>query len=145
MTKATSKRSPSAERPRWPYFGPPQKRLLFAGFGIWIGTALPWFVFRPLGVTRYASPLAASWILWAGLMALAGAMARWRMVALVSAVMGGGTALYIGLWQMVLILQRCGFDTRLRCFPGPGVVVVQAAAAVVLFQAWRLFQGLRSS
>lgn len=145
MTKGTPNRRPSAERPRWPYFGPPQKRLLFAGFGIWIGTALPWFVFRPLGVTRYASPLAASWILWAGLMALAGAMARWRMVALVSAVMGGGTALYIGFWQMLLILQRCGFDTRLQCFPGPGVVLVQATAAVVLFQAWRLFQGLRSS
>jgi len=142
---ATRKKDPtSGKRARWPYFGPPQKRLVFAGFAIWIGTALPWFVFRPLGITRYASPLAASWILWAGLMAMAGAMARWRLVALISALLGGGTALYIGFWQMLLILQRCGFDARLQCFPGPGVFVIQATAAVVLFQAWRLYQGLRS-
>jgi hypothetical protein len=142
---ATRKKDPTpAQRPRWPYFGPPQKRLVFAGFGIWIGLALPWFVFRPLGITRYASPLAASWVLWAGLMAMAGAMARWRLVALISALLGGGTALYIGFWQMLLILQRCGLDVRLQCFPGPGVLLVQAVAAVVLFQAWQLFQGLRS-
>lgn len=138
------KRPEAAERPRWPYFGPPQKRLVFAGFGIWIGTALPWFIFRPLGISRYASPLAASWVLWAGLMAMAGAMARWRTLALLSAVMGGATALYIGFWQMLQILQRCGFDTNLECFPGPGVFAVQAAAVVVLFQAWRLYQGVRS-
>jgi hypothetical protein len=142
---ATRKKDPApAQRPRWPYFGPPQKRLVFAGFGIWIGLALPWFVFRPLGITRYASPLAASWVLWAGLMAMAGAMARWRLLALISALLGGGTALYIGSWQMLLILQRCGLDVRLQCFPGPGVLLVQAVAAVVLFQAWQLFQGLRS-
>ena len=144
MTMPTKKGSTRAERPRWPYFGPPQKRLVFAGFGIWIGIALPWFIFRPLGITRYASPLAASWILWAGLMAMAGAMARWRTLALISAVMGGGTALFFGFWQMLVILQRCGFDVQLECFPGPGLFVVQAAAAVVLFQGWRLFQGMRS-
>ena len=73
----SSTRTPT-QRPRWPYFGAPQRRLVFAGFGIWVGTALPWFVFRPLGLTRYASPMAASWVLWAGLMALAGAVVRWR-------------------------------------------------------------------
>lgn len=140
-----TKRGPArAERPRWPYFGAPQKRLLFAGFGMWIGTALPWFIFRPLGISRYASPLAASWVLWAGLMALAGAVARWRILALFSALAGGGTALFLGFWQMLLILQRCGFDLQLRCFPGPGVLIVQVAAVVVLFQGWRLFQGLRA-
>lgn len=144
MTVTTGEKgSPAAQRPRWPYFGPPQKRLVFAGFGIWIGLALPWFIFRPLGISRYASPLAASWVLWAGLMAMAGAMVRWRLLALVSAVLGGVTALYIGVWQTALIVQRCGFDLQLQCFPGPGVILVQATALVVLFQAWRLFQGAR--
>jgi hypothetical protein len=145
MTVANGKEGATpAERPRWPYFGPPQKRLVFAGFAIWIGLALPWFIFRPLGIARYASPLAASWILWAGLMAMAGAMARWRLLALISALLGGGTALYIGFWQMLLILRRCGFDLQLQCFPGPGVLIVQATAVVVLFQCWRLFQDGRA-
>lgn len=142
---ATGKKSSTpAERPRWPYFGPPQKRLVFAGFAMWIGLALPWFIFRPLGISRYASPLAASWVLWAGLMAMAGAMARWRLLALISTLLGGGTALYISFWQMLLILQRCGFDLQLQCFPGPGVLLVQVTAVAVLFQGWRLFQGLRA-
>ena len=58
-----------ADKPRWPYFGRPQKTLVFAGLATWAGVALPWFFFRPLNITRYASPLAASWLLWAGLMA----------------------------------------------------------------------------
>lgn len=109
--------------------------------GIWIGTALPWFVFRPLGVTRYASAMAASWVLWAGLMMLAGAVARWRLLALVSAVAGGGTGFVLGFWQMLVILQRCGFDVHLRCFPGPGLFVVQALAAVGLYQGYKLARG----
>ena len=133
-----------AKRPRWPYFGAPQKRLVFAGFGIWIGLALPWFIFRPLGISRYASPLAASWVLWAGLMVLAGAVARWHLLALLSALAGGGTAFFFGFWQMLVILQRCGFDFQLQCFPGPGVFIVQATAMVVLYQAYLLFQTMRS-
>ena len=137
---ATSKGPAPAQKPRWPYFGVPQKRLLFAGFGIWIGTALPWFIFRPLSVTRYASPLAASWLLWAGLMALAGAVARWRVVALASAVLGGGTALVLSGWQMLVILDRCGLDVRLQCVPGPGLFLIVATAVFVLLQSWRLFR-----
>lgn len=142
---AASKRPVPAHKPRWPYFGVPQKRLLFAGFGIWIGTALPWFIFRPLGITRYASPLAASWLLWAGLMALAGAVARWRFLALVSAALGGGTALILSGWQMLIILDRCGVDVRLECVPGPGLFLIIATAIVVLVQGWRLFQATRAA
>jgi hypothetical protein len=136
----SSTRTPT-QRPRWPYFGAPQRRLVFAGFGIWVGTALPWFVFRPLGLTRYASPVAASWVLWAGLMVLAGAVVRWRLLALVSAVAGAGTAFVLAFWQMLVILQRCGFDVHLRCFPGPGLFVVQALAAVGLYQGYKLVRG----
>lgn len=144
MTTAGNRGAPAANRPKWPYFGAPQKRLVLAGFGIWVGTALPWFIFRPLGITRHASPLAASWVLWAGLMVLAGAVARWRLLALVSALVGGGTALTLAFWQMLLIFQRCGFDTQLECVPGPGVFLVQSTAAVGLFQSYLLFQMMRS-
>ena len=141
---ATSKRPVPAQKPRWPYFGLTQKRLLFAGFGIWIGTALPWLILRPLGITRYASPLAASWLLWAGLMALAAAVARWRIVALVSALLGGGTALVLSGWQLLLILDRCGIDLRFDCVPGPGLFLVIVAAVVVLVQGRRLVQMMRA-
>jgi len=142
---ATSKRPVPTQKRRWPYFGVAQKRLLFAGFGIWVGTGLPWFIFRPLGLTRYASPLAASWLLWAGLMALAGAVARWRILALASAVLGGGTALVLSGWQLLVILDRCGIDLRLECVPGPGLFLILAAAVVVLRQSWRLVQMMRAA
>lgn len=125
---------------RWPYLGPPQKRMLVAALAVWGGVGLPWFVFRPLGITRYASPLAASWVLWAGLMAIAGAVVRWKLVAVFSAVAGAATALSIGFWQTLVILDNCGFRFQLQCFPGPGVFVVQAAAGFALYQAYRMFR-----
>lgn len=136
---AVSSRFASTERPRWPYFGTPQRRLLVAGFGVWIGTALPWFLFRPLGVSRHASPVAASWVLWAGLMLLAGAVARWRLLALVSALAGGTTAFGLASWQLLVILQRCGIDIHLQCVPGPGLFIVQGLAVLGLLQGHRLF------
>jgi hypothetical protein len=112
--------------------------MVFAGFGIWLGTALPWFIFRPLGLSRHAAPLAASWVLWAGLMVLAGAVARWRVLAIFSAVAGGATAFAVAFWQMAVILQRCGFDVHLQCLPGPGLFVVQALAVLAAVQGYRL-------
>ena len=50
----------------------------------------------------------------------------------------------VGFWQMIVILQTCGFDLQLQCFPGPGVFVVQAAATLGLFQGYRLFRAMRS-
>ena len=133
-----------ANKPRWPYFGKPQKTLVFAGFAMWIGVALPWFVFRPLDVTRFASPLAASWVLWAGLMALAGAVARWRLLAAFSAFAGGATGFVIAFWQLLIIFQRCGFDVRMRCFPGPGVFAIVATSVVVLVQGYRVLMAART-
>lgn len=142
---AVTERPESAKKPRWPYFGPPQKRLVLAGFGIWIGTALPWFIFRPLDVTRHASPLAASWVLWGGLMVIAGAVARWKLLALLSALAGGATAFTLSSWQMLNIVEVCGgVDFSLNCVPGPGIFFVQGTAAVALFQAWLLLRTARA-
>lgn len=141
---AVRSRPATTDRPRWPYFGSPQRRLLLAGFGIWFGTALPWFVFRPLGLSRHASPVAASWVLWAGLMLLAGAVARWRSLALISAVAGGTTALALASWQLFVILQRCGIDVHLQCIPGPGLFVVEALAVVGLIQGHQIFRSTGS-
>lgn len=144
MTVKKPGKPAAADKPRWPYFGKPQKVMVFAGFGMWIGVALPWFVLRELNITRFASPLAASWVLWAGLMAFAGAVARWRLLAVVSAVAGGGTAFVISFWQLLIIFQRCGFDVRMRCFPGPGVFAIVATSMVVLVQGYRVFMAART-
>lgn len=139
---AAGKDPAEKQKPRWPYFGAAQKRLLFCGFVIWIATALPWLIIRPLGISRHASPLAASWLLWAGLMSMAGAMARWRMLALTSAVLAGGTAIVLAGWQTLDVLDRCQLRhaVALRCVPGPGLFILLVASVFVLFQAWRIFQ-----
>jgi hypothetical protein len=132
--------APPVTKARWPYFGKPQKLILFAGFGIWLGLGLPWFVFRPLGVTRYASPMAATWVLWAGLMTLAGAIARWRFLAVLSGVAGAVTAFVMAFWQMLRVFDACGIDFKLECFPGPGVFAVEAAAILALYQSYKIFR-----
>jgi hypothetical protein len=120
-----------AERKRWPYHGAPQRALLFAAAGVFVGAALPWALV--LERWLWASPLAISWILWAGLMTIVAAWVRWRAVVLTSAVLGGGTAVFFALWQMSRVFDLCGFSVQ--CLPGPGVGVLLAAGATALYQA----------
>jgi hypothetical protein len=89
---------------------------------------------------RDESPLALSWTLWAGLMTVAGAMARRRLVLVVSALGGGGTAVFLTGWQVVRLLRICGGADMvgLRCLPGPGVALALTAGAFAVWQAWRV-------
>ncbi|MGH9038259.1 MAG: hypothetical protein ACRD0O_21095 [Acidimicrobiia bacterium] len=130
----------SRTRPRWPYFGQPQKLLLGCGLAMWMGSSLPWVIIRPLGFYGRASLLALSWVLWAGLMTMGAAIAPWRLVTLVSSVGGGAVAVYLALWQTWRVFQACPFSkiVRLECVPGPGVVIILAAGAVAMWQGWRL-------
>lgn len=136
-----SDRAPGA-RPRWPYFGPAQKLLVGCGFAIWIGVALPWVILPPVDIYLRVSPLTVSWLLWAGLMTLAGGIAPWRPAALASAVGGGGTAVYLAMWQTQRLLQRCGLSSlaSLDCLPGPGLLLAFGAGALALWQAWRILR-----
>jgi hypothetical protein len=125
---------------RWPYFGRPQKRLLVAGIAMWIGALLPWVMI--LGQSLRAAPLALSWALWAGLMTLAGASVRWRNIATLSAVLGGGGAIYLTTWQATTLFKAC---LSTQCLPGPGLVLLLAAGVFALIQALGLFRGRSSS
>lgn len=120
---------------RWPYLGRAQKRLLVSGIAMWIGAFLPWLLI--LGQSLRATPLAVSWALWAGLMTIAGASVRWRGVAALSALLGGGAAVYLSAWQMTKLLGVC---VSAQCLPGPGVAVFFGAGIVALFQAYGLFR-----
>lgn len=120
---------------KWPYLGPPQKRLLIAGITMWVGALLPWvFV---LGQSLRATPLAMSWALWAGLMTLAAASVRWRAIATISALFGGGGALYLAIWQSTTLFDAC---LSTQCLPGPGVMLLLGAGALGLLQALSLFR-----
>ncbi|MGH2698376.1 MAG: hypothetical protein ACRDJL_04160 [Actinomycetota bacterium] len=125
---------------RWPYLGRAQKGLLVAGIAMWIGALLPWVLV--LGQSLRAAPLAMSWALWAGLMTLAGASVRWRNMATLSAVLGGGGALYLATWQSTTLFKAC-FSTQ--CLPGPGLVLLFGAGVFALIQALGLFRGRSSS
>src|SRR5919106_559789 len=97
----------SGTRRRWPYFGTAQKMLLGCGLAMWIGSSLPWVIIRPLGFYGRASVLALSWVLWAGLMTMGAAIARWRLVSLLSALFGGVVAVYLTLWQTWRVFDAC--------------------------------------
>jgi hypothetical protein len=125
---------------RWPYFGRPQKRLLVAGIAMWIGALLPWVMI--LGQSLRAAPLALSWALWVGLMTLAGASVRWRNIATLSSVLGGGGAIYLATWQATTLFKAC---LSTQCLPGPGLVLLFAAGVFALIQALGLFRGRSSS
>lgn len=117
-------------RARWPYY-PSQPVLLFSGLLLVVGAFLPWALV--LGRFLGASPLAVSWTLWAALVTIAGSIVRWRLVAAVSALAGGGTAVGLAVWQAGRILDRC--PLTLDCLPGPGVGLLLATGTVVLYHS----------
>jgi len=127
-------------RPRWPYFGPPQKLLRACGMAMWVGSSLPWVIIRPLDFYGRASALALAWTLWAGLMSMGAAIAPWRLITVFSALGGGAVAVYLAGWQTLRVVQLCSFGQliRLECVPGPGVVVAFTAGILAIWQGWRL-------
>lgn len=108
--------------------------LLFAALGLLVGTALPWAVI--LGRALWASPTAAAWCLWAGLMTLAGASIKPRRLALASAAVGGAVGVFFGVWQTATVFSLCGLT--LGCVPGPGLGFVIAGGLGALYLVWRI-------
>jgi hypothetical protein len=122
---------PTQPAARWPYF-PGQPSLLAAAVAIFLGSALPWaFVF---GQFLWGSAAALTWTLSAGLLVLAAAMVRWRLLALLSAGGGGAIAGFFALWQTGRILTRC---LSLDCVPGPGLGLLLGGGLLALYHAAR--------
>lgn len=121
---------------KWPYFGVFQRNLLFAGLGMWIGVALPWALV--LGKALWGAPMAASWALWAGLIAIAGGAVRWRNLAALSGLIGGTVAVYFALWQTTHIVQTCSLS--IHCVPGPGLGLLLIGGIVAITNSYRLYR-----
>lgn len=109
---------------------------------MWVSLALPWVILTPVGFYGRVSSLALSWMLWAGLVSLAGGIAPWQPAVVVSAMAGGGTAAYLALWQARRLLGLCGFSrvVSFDCLPGPGLLIALAAGAFALRQGWRILR-----
>ena len=131
---ASAARAKVGERKRWPYFAA-QRTFLYAGLGIILGAFLPWalIIGQPLG----ASPMARAWVLWAGLMTLAGTMTRWRPMVISSGLLGGGAAVYFSVWQTTKIVSAC-FSAQ--CLPGPGLGLLLFGGGAALYWSYRMLR-----
>lgn len=96
---------------------------------MWVACALPWAVF--LGRALWGAPMAVTWALWAGLVTIAAAVVKWRTIAVLSGLAGGGVAVFFAIWQTVHMIDRCGFT--ISCVPGPGLGLLLLAGAAA---AW---------
>jgi hypothetical protein len=115
-------------------------RLVGSAVAMWFAAALPWVVIRPVNFWSGASALAVAWMLWAGLMTVGAAIARSRVIVVVSALSGGGTAVYLAGWQTLHLLRLCHLDdvAGLRCFPGPGVLLSVTAGLLAMWEGAHL-------
>lgn len=126
----------TAARPRWPYLGPGQSRLLFAAIAILIGSFLPWVQTAVGTFTGMAGP--GVWTFYAGVLALAGAMIRRRRVALAHAWLAGAACVALPLWQAGRLFQVCDGGA---CAPASGLVLVLGAGIYACLQARRMTRG----
>src|SRR5665809_103668 len=60
-----------------------------------------------------------------------------RAIATISALFGGGGALYLAIWQSTTLFDAC---LSTQCLPGPGVMLLLGAGALGLLQALSLFR-----
>lgn len=109
--------------------------MLLGAIALFAGAALPWAVI--LGKALWGSPTAVAWILWAALMVLAGGVVRWPVLAAVSGIAGGSTAIFLALWQTAKILSVC---LSPQCLPGPGLGLVLAGGGAGVLYGLRLLR-----
>ena len=114
--------------------------MLAASVAIFLGSALPWALV--LGRFLWGSAAALTWTLSGGLLALAASLVRRRLLALASALGGGGIAVVFALWQTARIFDRCGltFD----CVPGPGLGLLLGGGGLAVYWAARAALAWRS-
>lgn len=120
-------------RPRWPYLGPAQSRLLLAAAGMLVGSFLPWVDTAFGRFTGMSGP--GVWTFYAGVLALAGSMLRRRRLALAHAWLAAIVCVVLPLWQGMKLLQVCGGGA---CAPSTGLVVVLGAGVYAGVQAHRM-------
>ncbi len=139
MITSTAARNSRTEapRPRWPYLGRPQRRLLIAAFLVLFGSVTPWV--DTVGGNLLGVQGGGLYTLSAGGIGLAGAFFRRRGVVLAHAFVLAGTPLVIATWQVARLIA-IGCDFRV-CAPGVGLVITLAGGAIAASATRQLLRG----
>jgi hypothetical protein len=129
-----SRPRPAVIARRWPYAGEGQKTLLLAAGMALIASFLPWLS-TPVGnMSGMHGP--GVWTLYAAVLGIAGAMIKWRRVALLHALPLGVAATLLPVWQLLRIADRVGWFAGWA--PATGMVLAFGAGRLALRAAWRL-------
>ena len=126
---------------------PGQKKLIIASIALFLGSWLPWFSTNVGNVTAmwfsfdFGSEtlmLAGQPGLWtwmASFMALAGALAPWRMFSVASAGLAALVSLGLGGFYLIRALTGSYFFAQANWLPGPGLVFLAGGAIMCLIAA----------
>lgn len=129
----TSPQSAAGARVRWPYQGRPQLHLLLAAVPLVVGSFLPWLETGLLTFPGTAGP--GLWTLCAGVVALAGAMAKRRVIVLGHAAVVAMAGVGLPVWQVARMARLVGWE---GWFPGTGMFLVLVGGVASAVAAVRL-------
>lgn len=118
---------------RWPYAGADQLPLLLASLAIGVGSFLPWVVVGDLQMRGVNG--AGLWTFYAASLGLAGALVRRPALAALSAAVAGVVSVGIGVWQILHLATKVGFE---GWHPGLGLLAVILGGVIASRSAWRL-------
>jgi hypothetical protein len=113
---------------------PAQRQLLFAAFGVIVGSFLPWVTVN-MGLSYSGFAGAGLYTFYLGIFGIAGGLVPRRRMA---AVQGGIVALGavgLPLWQLLHLVSRVGFGGWL---PGAGLIMVLASGVLAGLSTWQL-------
>lgn len=118
---------------------PAQKSLLWAGFGITVGSFMPWLT---TGLDVYSGFQGAGrFTFYFGIIAIAGGLMPWRTLAAVHAIIAASAAIALPVWQIARLFNKVGFS---GWTPGIGLMVVLFGGLVCASVFYRLLFSSRS-
>ncbi|MCA1780685.1 MAG: hypothetical protein ABR500_15680 [Dermatophilaceae bacterium] len=121
---------------------PGRKRMLWATIALFLGAFLPW-MYTPVGNVSGIGVLGdlmlpgqpGAWVLYSAFMALAAALAPWRIFSVVNGFIVTTVAVGLPVYHLVRMFARVGFD---GWTPGPGAVLAVAGGVLCFIGAREL-------
>jgi hypothetical protein len=113
---------------------PAQRQLLFAAFGVIVGSFLPWVTIN-MGLSYSGFAGAGLYTFYLGIFGIAaGLVPRRRMAAVQGGIVALG-AVGLPLWQLLHLVSRVGLGGWL---PGAGLIMVLASGVLAGLSTWQL-------
>lgn len=140
MTSRSASSEPPADQgerqPTRRRLHPAQRQLLFASFGVIVGSFLPW-VTTTMGLSYSGFAGAGLYTFYLGVFGVAGGLVpRPRLAALQGGIVAV-SAVGLPLWQLLHLIARVGVGGWL---PGAGLVVVLASGLLAGLSSWQLLR-----